>query len=229
MQYTYVPARRQPKLEKASILIADDYPVMRAGLKILLAHTLEADVIEAVSVNQMWDTLRKKTIDLVILDICMKDGDGLEVVKKIKEESGETAVLVLSRFSEEQYALRAFQVGAAGFICKDGPIHELFDAVVKILGGGTFISSSMSDIVLRYINGSLKVENQPHDSLTEREFQVFIMLAACKSVGEIADELHVSCKTVSTHRQHILEKLQLKNNLDVIKYALKYQIIDHLY
>jgi two-component system invasion response regulator UvrY len=229
MQYTYVPAQRQAKPKTASILIADDYPIMRAGLKILLAHTLEADVVEAVNVNQLWDTLKKKQIDLIILDICMKDGDGLDVVKKIKEESGNTAVLVLSRYSEEQYALRAFQVGASGFVCKDGPINELFEAVTKILSGGTFISSSMSEIVLRYINGTLKIEDQPHDTLTEREFQVFLMLASCKSVGEIANELHVSCKTVSTHRQHILEKLRLKNNLDVIKYALKYQIIDHLH
>ncbi len=230
MQYTYLPVQSQKRVKprNATILIADDFPVMRAGLKILLAHTLEADVVEAVNIRQLWEMLGKKKIDLVILDICMKDGDGLDVVKKLKDESSDTAVLVLSRYSEEQYALRAFQVGASGFVCKEGPINELFDAVSKILAGGTYISSSMSDIVLRYINGTLQIERQPHDMLTEREFQIFLMLASCKTVGEIANELHVSCKTVSTHRQHILEKLRLKNNLDVIKYALKYQIIDHL-
>jgi DNA-binding NarL/FixJ family response regulator len=204
------------------ILIADDHAIVRAGLKQLVAEhpTYRVDA-EAETGPEALHILRSQPIDMVLLDISMPGRGGLEVLTEIKKEFPRLPVLILSMHPEEQYALRALKGGASGYITKDRAPDELISAIKKVAGGGKYITRSLAEQFLDLLGAE---EVQPHTTLSDREFQVFRLIASGKTAGEIAKELSLSVKTISTYRSRILEKLRLKNNAQIIHYAAQRNI-----
>lgn len=202
-----------------SILIADDHSVVREGVKHILSDMPEAVISEAGNGQEVLDKIRKKDYDLVLLDIAMPGKDGLDVLRDIKSGMPHTKVLILSMFPEEQYALRALKSGASGYLTKESIPEELIKAIRKVLRGGKYISSEFSDKILSSLDND--TEKPVHESLSNREYQVMRMIASGKTLSEIADELFLSVKTVSTYRTRILKKMNLKNNAEIMHYAVK--------
>ncbi|MCS7215876.1 MAG: response regulator transcription factor [Thermodesulfovibrio sp.] len=206
------------------VLIVDDHTLFRKGLKeILLDFPLIKDCKEAKSGYEAMDFLSKESFDLVFLDIAMSEINGIETLKKIKNLYPETKVLMLSMYPEEQYAIRSLKCGASGYLTKSADPEELLKAIDKIIKGGKYLPNSFSEKLLNYIDKSDDIS--PHEKLSEREFQVFLMIAKGKSLIEISKELSISIKTVSTYRARILEKLGVENNADIINYAIKHGLI----
>jgi len=206
----------------ASILIADDHALVRAGLRQFLDEDKSISRVgEASSGRETLQRLREESWDLVILDIAMPDRSGLDILQQIR--AGGTRVLVLSGFPERQYALNVLRAGASGFVEKTSPPEELLKAVHAVLKGKRYVSSTLAELLVDGLDGD---NDKPvHSRLSEREFQVFCKLAAGRAVSEIAAELCISVKTVSTYRARILEKMNLSNNADLTSYALRNGII----
>jgi DNA-binding NarL/FixJ family response regulator len=201
------------------IVIADDHAVVRKGLRLILADSGRMEVAgEAESADELLKILRTRPVDAVILDVGLGDRDGIEVLKHIRAEFPRLPVLVISVHSEEVFAMRALRAGAAGFIEKAAPAEALVDAVRRVAGGGTYVSPAMADRltvnVRRGSDGAL-----PHERLSDREFEIFRLLGAGKSVTEIARALNLSVKTVSTHRTRILSKTGLASNAEIVDYV----------
>jgi two-component system, NarL family, invasion response regulator UvrY len=206
------------------ILIADDHSVVREGVKHILSDMPEAVISEASNGQEVLEAIRKKDFDLILLDIAMPGKDGLDVLKDIRIEKPQTKVLILSMFPEEQYALRALKSGASGYLTKESIPEELIKAIRKVLRGGKYISSDFSDKLLTSLDSD--AEKPVHETLSNREYQVMRMIASGKTISDIADELFLSVKTVSTYRSRILEKMNLKNNAEIMHYAVKNGIIE---
>lgn len=207
------------------VLITDDHSVVREGLKQIVRKintTFIAD--EAVNGNDALEKIKKNRYDLVIMDISMPDKSGLDILKILKDKSKEIKVLILSIHPQEQYAIRALKLGASGYLCKDSVYEELTTAISTILAGGKYISPAIAEkLIFNTKNG---VYYHPHEKLSEREFQIMCMLAKGINVKEIAVELHISDKTVSTHRIRILEKMGMKKNAELTSYAIKNDLIE---
>lgn len=211
-------------MKKIKILIADDHPIVREGYKKILSET--ADLIvsdEAENGQEVMDLIRKKDYDLILLDISMPGRSGLEVLKDLKSLKPKLPVLILSIYPEEQYAVRAFRAGASGYLTKASAPHELITAIRKISQGGRYISSSMAERLTYYLDAD--ATKAPHETLSDREYQVMLMIASGKTVTEIADELCLSVKTISTYRTHIIEKMKLKNNAEITLYAIQNKLV----
>jgi two-component system, NarL family, invasion response regulator UvrY len=207
------------------ILLADDHSVVREGLKQLVNTLDEVKLIdEASNGNEAWLMIRDGNYDLVILDVSMPGMSGLDVLQKIKERNLKTPVLILSVHPQEQYAIHAFKMGALGYISKDSAFEELTLAIKKIASGGRYIGSVFAEKLA--FNGSDPDNHPLHEKLSEREFQVMIMLAKGKSVTEISKEIFISDKTVSTYRVRILEKMGMKKNAELTIYAIKNNLIE---
>jgi DNA-binding NarL/FixJ family response regulator len=207
------------------VLIADDHAVVREGVKHIFAETTDIKVAgEAANGQEVLEHIGKQEYDLLLLDIAMPGRDGLEILKEIKTQKPKLPVLMLSMFPEEQYALRALKSGASGYLTKDSIPHELVKAVRKVLKGGNYISSSFSEKLLTEITSN--TSKPLHETLSDREFQIMRMIASGKTMNEIADELSLSSKTVYTYRARILEKMGMKNNMEVAHYATKHGLID---
>jgi DNA-binding NarL/FixJ family response regulator len=207
------------------ILIADDHSIVREGLKQYVKNLAEVKLIdEAVNGNEAWAKIKDGSYDLVILDVSMPGMSGLDVLRNIKERNLQTRVLMLSVHPQEQYAVRAFKMGASGYISKDCAFEELTLAIKKITSGGRYISSAFAEKLAFGVfdSGTCPI----HEKLSERELQVMVMLAKGKSVSEIAKEIFISDKTVSTHRAHILEKMGMKKNAELTMYAIKNNLIE---
>jgi two-component system, NarL family, invasion response regulator UvrY len=199
------------------ILIADDHAIVRAGLKQLVAENPNLIVAaEAKTGPEALNLVRNNSFDVVLLDISMPGRGGLEVLSEIKKEFPRLPVLILSMHPEEQYAIRALKGGASGYITKDSAPEELVTAILKVAQGGKYITKSLAEQFLYLLEAD---ETPPHASLSDREFQVFRLIASGKTATEIAKELSLSVKTISTYRTRILEKLHLKNNAQLIHYA----------
>ncbi|MGC8938415.1 MAG: response regulator [Thermodesulfovibrio sp.] len=210
--------------KKLKVLIVDDHTLFRKGLKeILLDNPYITECKEAKTGYEAIDILSKENFDIVFLDIAMPDMDGIETLKKIKNEHPETKILMLSMYPEEQYAIRSLKYGASGYLTKSAEPDELLNAVNKIIKGGKYIPQAFSEKLIHYIDKSWEIP--PHEKLSEREFQVFLMIAKGKSLIEIARELSISIKSVSTYRARILEKLGCENNAEIINYAIKNGLI----
>ncbi len=210
--------------KKLKVLIVDDHTLFRKGLKeILLDSPYITECKEAKSGYEAIDILSKESFDIVFLDIAMSDINGIETLKKIKILYPGTKILMLSMYPEEQYAIRSLKFGASGYLTKSVDPEELLKAVDKILKGGKYLSYNFSEKLLHYIDKSEDIS--PHEKLSEREFQVFLMIAKGKSLVEISKELSISIKTVSTYRARILEKLGVENNAEIINYAIKHGLI----
>jgi two-component system invasion response regulator UvrY len=207
------------------ILIADDHSIVREGLKQHVKAIDEVKLIdEASEGKEAWTKIKDGGYDLVILDISMPGMSGLDVLQKIKESDLQTHVLILSIHPQEQYAVHAFKLGASGYLTKDSAFEELTIAIKKIISGGRYIASAFAEKLA--FKGFDSSEKLLHEKLSEREFQVMIMLAKGKSVTEIAKEIFISGKTVSTYRTRILEKMGMKRNAELTIYAIKNNLIE---
>ena len=206
------------------ILIADDHPIFRAGLKEILGKEKEAKLIgEASNGSEALALVRKQHWDVVVLDITMPGKDGLEVLQELRRERPELPVLVLSAHPEDQLALRLLKAGAAGYLTKDKASEVLFTAVMKVLRGEKYISESLAEkVALDVVSGATR---SVHEALSQREYQVLCMIAAGKTIKEIAKELFLSVRTVSTYRARVLEKLKMKTNAELIRYALQHNLV----
>ena len=212
-------------MKKINILIADDHPIVREGLKQIISETSDMTVAdEAGNGQEALDLVRKKEYDLLLLDISMPGRNGLEILKELKSEYPKLPVLILSIYPEEQYAVRAFRAGASGYLTKASAPNELISAIKKIVNGGRYVSESLAEKLTYYLDED--TSRPPHDLLTDREYQVMLMLGSGKTVKEVGEELFLSVKTISTYRTHILEKMKMKNNAEVTLYVVKNKLID---
>lgn len=212
-------------MKKINILIADDHPIVRAGLKQIISETNDMTVADEASNGQeALDLVRKKEYDLLLLDISMPGRNGLEILKELKSDYPKFPVLILSIYPEEQYAVRAFRAGASGYLTKASAPNELISAIKKIVNGGRYVSESLAEKLTYYLDED--TSRPPHDLLTDREYQVMLMLGSGKTVKEVGEELFLSVKTISTYRTHILEKMKMKNNAEVTLYVVKNKLID---
>lgn len=208
------------------ILLADDHRIFREGLKRILEERPGLVVAgEADNGPQALDEAQKGKYDLMLLDISLPGMDGLEVLKQLKTRNPRLPVLILSMYPEEQYALRGLKAGASGYLTKESASEELVKAIEKVRKGGKYITASIAEkLATEFAAGSGKGEVL-HEVLSDREFQVMCMIGAGKRVTEIAIELSLSIKTVWTYRSRILEKTGLKNNAEIIRYALQRNLI----
>jgi DNA-binding NarL/FixJ family response regulator len=207
------------------ILIADDHAVVREGVKHILSEMPDMVIAgEAGKGQEVLEKVGKNEYDLILLDIAMPGRDGLEILKDLKLQKPKLPVLILSMFPEEQYALRALKSGASGYLTKDSIPDELIKAIQKIVRGGKYISSSFSEKMLFSFDSD--AEKPLHETLSDREYQVMRMIASGKTLKEIADELALSVKTISTYRSRILDKTGMKNNVELTHYAVKHRLVD---
>jgi two-component system, NarL family, invasion response regulator UvrY len=206
------------------ILIADDHAIFREGLKQILEDIHDMAVVDDVSRGQeVLEKIAKNDYDLLLLDIAMPGLSGLETLKLLKGKKPKMRVLVLSMYPEEQYAIRAIKAGAAGYITKGSASEELLEAIRKVSQGGRYIGTSIAEKLLFDLDS--EAESQPHERLSDREYQILCMIARGKTVSEIALELFLSVKTVSTHRTHILDKMRMKSNAELTNYAIKHNLV----
>jgi two-component system invasion response regulator UvrY len=207
------------------ILIADDHAFVRRGVREILEEAaLGLIVDEAGSAAETLKAVRGKVYDIVLLDISFPDGSGLEVLRQIRAHCPKTHVLLLSMYPEEQYAQRALRLGASGYLAKDSAPNELVIAIQKVIVGGKYITQTLAERMADEIG--LQVEKAPHETLSDREFQVLTRLGGGKSIHEIAAEFSLSPKTVSTYRSRLLEKLKLKTTADIIHYVIENRLGD---
>lgn len=206
------------------ILIADDHEIVRAGLKQFIAGDGDLQVTgEAASGEEAVALVRGGEFDVVLLDIRMPDGSGIDTLKRLKALRPRLPVLMLSGFAEEQYALNLLRAGAAGYVSKEAAPTELVKAIRTVVLGRKYVSSEMAHILASGLAG--ETDKPLHAQLSQREFQIFCKLAAGESVSQIAEELLISVKTVSTYRTRVLEKMNLKSNADLTYYAIKNGLI----
>jgi DNA-binding NarL/FixJ family response regulator len=206
-------------------MIADDHAIVRAGLKQFLSEEIDLQVtVEAVSGDDALKYLRADNWDVLLLDIAMPGKNVLELIHLAKLHNPKKPILVLSMYPEDQYALRVLRAGADGYMGKESAPDQLIAAIRKLAQGGKYISSTMSEHLLKEITlGDAKLK---HSVLTDREFQVFIALANCKRLTDIAVEMALSVKTISTYRNRVLKKMDLSGNGEIIHYALEHQLIE---
>ena len=207
------------------VLLADDHAIVRAGLKEILADTGDISVAgEATNGQEVMARVRGHDFDVAVLDMSMPGRSGIELIKQVKGEKPKLRILVLTMHSEEQYAVRALKAGASGYLTKDSAAEELVAAIRRIAGGGAYVSPETAERLA--LDAAPRAEAAPHTLLSDREFQVFQKVAAGRSVTEIAHELSLSVKTVSTHKTRILQKMGLANQAELIRYALEHKLFD---
>jgi two-component system, NarL family, invasion response regulator UvrY len=206
------------------LLIADDHAIVREGLKQIVAQTSDIHVVgEAVDGADVMVKLAKLPVDLLLLDISMPGRSGLDVLIQVRREYPDLAVLILSLHTEDQYAIRTLRAGAGGYLTKESAPDDLITAIRKVASGNRYISPHIAERIA--FNVAQSQNSLPHESLSNREFQVFRMLALGKTVTEIADELSLSVKTISTNRSRLLEKLHASNNADLTQYAIEHSLL----
>jgi DNA-binding NarL/FixJ family response regulator len=213
--------------DKATIrvFIADDHAIVREGLKQILAE--QRDIVVAGEAENGLDAIklfRKSRCHVMLLDISMPDRNGIEVLKQIKQERPELAVLMLSMHREDQYAIRALKAGAAGYLTKQSAPRELVTAIRQVAGGQKYVSATLAQALASQVGADH--DAPPHDSLSDREFQTLTMIASGKTVSEIARELSLSVKTVSEYRARLLAKMNLKTSAELTHYAIRNQLVE---
>jgi DNA-binding NarL/FixJ family response regulator len=207
------------------ILLADDHAVVRRGLKQILADEFKRAAFgEARNAQEALDLVWKENWDVIVLDITMPGRSGLEVLREIKRSRPKLPVLVLSMHPENQFALRVLKRGAAGYMTKESAPDELVGAIKKVLAGGRYVSASLAEKLASYV--SIDAQKPLQESLSDREFQVLRLIASGKLVSEIAQELSLSVKTISTYRTRILEKMGLRNNAELMRYAMQHELVE---
>jgi DNA-binding NarL/FixJ family response regulator len=208
------------------ILLTDDHAVVRHGLKQILADEFsKATFGEARNAQEALNKIWKEHWDVVVLDITMPGRSGLEVLREIKKSKPKLPVLVLSMHPEGQFAVRVLKRGASGYMTKESAPEELVGAIKKVLAGGRYVSPSLAEKLATYLSGG-EAQKAPQETLSDREFQVLRLIASGKIVSEIAKELSLSVKTISTYRSRILEKMGMKNNAELMHYAMQHQLVE---
>jgi len=206
------------------VLIADDHPVVRQGVKQILTEELELQQFgEARNAKEVLENVSRKKWDILILDINLPDMNGLEILRQLKKVHPDLPVLVLTVFDEDQIAIRVLKAGASGFVTKETMPNELIAAVKKIHSGGRYVSPSLAEKLV--FNIYSEDEKPVHHRLSNREYQVICLIAAGKSVKQIAEELYLSIQTIRTYRTRILEKMEMGTDADLIHYAIQHGLI----
>lgn len=207
------------------ILIADDHTIVRKGLKQILSETSDMVVAgEAGNGQEVLDKVRKNGYDVILLDISMPGRSGLDIMRELKTEYPRLPVLVLSMYPEEQYAVRVLRAGASGYLTKESAPDELIAAIRKVVVGKKYVSSSLAEKLAFYLETDT---GKPlHETLSDREYQVMCMIASGKTVGDIAENLSLSVKTISTYRSRILEKMKMSTNAELTHYAIQNKLVE---
>jgi DNA-binding NarL/FixJ family response regulator len=207
------------------VLIADDHPIVRQGMRQILSDIPDMKVTgEAVNAQETLEQVRAGGWDVLVLDITMPDRTGFDILKELKHAQPHLPVLVLSIHAEEQLAVRVLKAGASGYLTKENAPGELVKAIRKIVSGGKYISRNLAESLAFGLDAD---SDQPlHETLSDREFQVMQMMASGKTLAEIAEALSLSAKTVSTYRTRLLEKMNLKTNAEIIRYAIENGLIE---
>jgi DNA-binding NarL/FixJ family response regulator len=210
--------------ETIKVIIADDHPLFRRGLKHALEETSDIEVIgEASNGDNLLSMIKSNNLDMVLLDISMPGKSGLDLLKQLKSEHSKLPILILSVYPEEQYAVRFIKAGASGYLTKESAAEKLAEAIRKIAAGGKYASTAVIEKLAFDFSDS---EKPLHETLSDREYQVFGMIAIGKSLTGIGVELSLSVKTISTHRTRILEKMKMKKNAELIHYAITRNLLE---
>jgi DNA-binding NarL/FixJ family response regulator len=208
------------KESSIKVLVADDHEIVRQGLKTIISEHSDLSIAgEAENGNQVLKIVKKTKVDVVLLDFDMPEKNGLDTLIELKALYPKLPVMILSIFPEDHYGTRFLKAGASGYLQKSSATDQLIDAIRKVFNGGKYISSALTDKLVTGLNKDK--EQFLHESLTDREFQVFRLLATGKKLKEMADELCLSINTISTYRSRILQKMDMKSNADVIRYAIE--------
>lgn len=207
------------------VLVADDHSVVRRGVRQILCEEFDSvEVGEAGDSQQLDRLLRQGAWDLLILDITLPGKSGLDVLQEVRRSYPGLKVLILSMHPEDQFAIRMLRAGAAGYLTKERAPEELVLAVKRVLSGRRYLTESLAETLAGYVES--QGMEPPHQALSDREFQVLCMLASGKTLSEIAEELALSVKTISTYRSRILEKMNMRTNAELIHYAVKNGLVD---
>ncbi|SKD01879.1 two component transcriptional regulator, LuxR family [Burkholderia sp. CF099] len=207
------------------VLLADDHTLVRDGLRHILQSASGFEVAgEASDSGTTIALIRATEAHVLVLDLSMPGRNGVDLIKQIKDEKPALRILVLTMHAEQQYAVRAFKAGASGYMTKESASAELVGAVTKVASGGVYVSLAMAERFAQHLNEP--VEALPHHRLSDREYDVFRRIVSGQSITEIAHELCVSVKTISTHKTRILEKMQMPNENGLVRYAIRHKLID---
>ena len=207
------------------IVVADDHAIVREGLKQLLSAASDLSVVgEAENGHEVLARVRALDFDVLLLDMSMPGKSGIELIKQVHAEKPKLRILVLSMHEEEQYAVRAIKAGACGYLTKDSASAQIVSAIRKVAGGGAFITDSVAQQLA--LGAMPQAEGPPHSALSDREFQVFRELVSGKAVSDIAAQLNLSVKTVSTHKARIMQKMNMSNPAELIRYAIHHRVVD---
>jgi two-component system invasion response regulator UvrY len=216
---------RPPAAPGPRILLVDDHRIVRDGLRRILAEALpDATFGEAATATEALVAARSAPWDLVVLDVSLPSRSGLDVLKELRHDRPDARVLMTTMYAEDQYALRSFRAGAAGYITKDSGPDDFVAAVQKVLAGGRYVSPSLAEHLASTLGSD--TGRPPHERLSDRELQVLRLLASGLSVKEIGHQLHLSDKTISTYRARVLEKLQLRTAAQLMRYAIGANLVD---
>jgi two-component system invasion response regulator UvrY len=207
------------------VLVADDHTIVREGLKQILVRSDDLVVAgEAANGNDVLRMVREHEWDVLVTDMSMPGRNGLELIKLVKAARPKLPVLVLSMYGEEQFAVRAIRAGASGYLNKESASDQLVNAIRKIAGGGVYVSAAVSEALLRNVRDGER--RLPHEQLSDRELQVLQLIVGGRSVNDIAARLNLSPKTVSTHKTRLLEKMNMSNQAELIRYAIAHGLSD---
>jgi len=207
------------------ILVVDDHAIVRDGLRRILVDTPDMVVAdEASNGEEVINKVGNNHYDLVLLDISLPGRDGLDVLKQLKCTNPKIPILILSMYPEEHYAVRSLRAGASGYLTKQSTSDELIGAIRKVANGRRYITPSLAEKLA--FDLGVDVRKLPHEKLSDREYQVMCMFGSGKTVKEIAETLSLSIRTISTHRAHILKKMEMKNNAQLTYYAIKNALVE---
>jgi DNA-binding NarL/FixJ family response regulator len=207
-----------------SVLLADDHQLVRQGVRRLVETATGITVVaEASNGHEVLDALRNRPVDVAVLDLSMPGMPGMDLIRRVKADHPQVAVLVLTMHAEEPYVMRAFRCGANGYLTKDSAADELVHAIRRVAAGGAYVAPAIAE---RLAVGLAAPRQDLHRTLSDREFEVLRLIVAGQRLTDIAQELHLSVKTVSTHKSHILDKLQLTSTASLVRYALEHRLFD---
>ena len=208
------------------LVLADDHAILREGLMQLLRGQEDFEIVaEARDGHEVVKRVREIEFDVLVLDMSMPGRSGVELIRQVKAEKPRLRILVLTMHEEHQYAVRAIRAGASGYLTKEGAYAQLVSAIRKVAGGGAYISAEVAEQLA--LNAMPGAQAAPHETLSDREFQVFRLIAEGKSMSEIAERLKLSVKTVSTHKANLLQKMGIATTGEIIRYAIAHHLVEN--